>query len=121
MTAKTPAKEHTIDAAGQSLGRVASRVAKTLMGKASADYTPHIRSEVKVAVTNAGKLHMPERKRLGKKYTTYSGYPGGLKVESLGALVARKGAKEALRRAIERMLPRNTLRVERMKRLTISE
>src|SRR3989338_668904 len=71
-------------------------------------------------IVNAGKLSMPEKKRLGKKYTTYSGYPGGLKTERLGALNARKGHGEPLRRAIERMLPRNTLRVGRMKNLTIT-
>ncbi|OGG69582.1 hypothetical protein A3F27_00480 [Candidatus Kaiserbacteria bacterium RIFCSPHIGHO2_12_FULL_53_13] len=117
MAAKT---EFTIDAEGKSLGRVASQAAKTLMGKTSPDYVPNIRSDVKVLIVNAGKLSMPEKKRLGKKYTTYSGYPGGLKTERLGALNARKGHGEPLRRAIERMLPRNTLRVGRMKNLTIT-
>ena len=111
--------EYTIDAGGKSLGRVASLAAKTLMGKTEARYTPNIASPVKVNIVNAGKLIMTERKQLGKKYTSYSGYPGGLKTEALGKLQARKGRGEPLRRAIERMLPRNTLRVGRMKNLRI--
>jgi large subunit ribosomal protein L13 len=111
--------EYTIDAAGKSLGRVASLAAKTLMGKTEPRYTPNRASTVKVNILNAGKLVMTERKQLGKKYTSYSGYPGGLKTEALGKLRVRKGHAEPLRRAIERMMPRNTLRVGRMKNLKI--
>ncbi|MDP3965848.1 MAG: 50S ribosomal protein L13 [bacterium] len=112
--------EYTIDASGKTLGRVASLAAKTLMGKTEARYTPNIASPVKVTVVNAGKLITTDRKKLGKKYTSYSGYPGGLKTEALGKLQVRKGHAEPLRRAIERMLPRNTLRVGRMKNLKIT-
>ncbi len=115
------ATEHTINAAGEKLGRVASRAAKALMGKMSASYTPHISSPTTVTITNAAKLHLPEKKRHAKIYTTYSGHPGGLKRETLSALIARKGHGEALRRAILRMLPRNATRVVRMKRLKISD
>ena len=113
--------DYTIDAAGQKLGRIASQAAKTLMGKVSASYTPHIDSRLSVHVINVSKLFITEKKRLNKMYTTYSGHPGGLKREMLGALIARKGIGEALKRAIERMLPRNATRKARMKRLTISD
>ena len=112
--------EYTIDATGKSLGRVASLAAKTLMGKTEPSYTPHIPSQVKVTVSNVSKLVVTERKDLGKKYTTYSGYPGGLKTEALGKLRVRKGQAEPLRRAIQRMLPRNTMLVGRMKNLKIT-
>ncbi|MDO8521921.1 MAG: 50S ribosomal protein L13 [bacterium] len=111
--------EYTIDAAGKSLGRIASQAAKTLMGKTEAGYTPNIASQVQVTVINAAKLINTDKKKLGKKYTSYSGYPGGLKTEALGKLQIRKSHAEPLRRAIERMLPRNTLRVGRMKNLRI--
>lgn len=114
-------KVHSIDAAGKSLGRVASEAAKALMGKTSASYTPHIRSKVTVSITNASKIRMPEKKRGVKIYSTYSGYPGGLKRESLSNLAARKGMGEAIQRAVRRMLPRNTMLTARMKHLTISE
>lgn len=112
---------HTIDAAGRTLGRVASEAAKALMGKMRADYTPNKNSGVRVTISNAGKLYIRERKRSRTIYTTYSGYPGGLKSESLASLTARKGNGEALRRAISRMLPRNTMHTPRMKNLAITE
>ncbi len=122
MTTKTT-QEHTIDAAGKKIGRIASQAAQALMGKKSASYVPHIDSAVAVTITNATKLHITEKKRVQKKYTHYSQYPGGLKEESLGALIKRKGKghAEVLRRAVERMLPRNTMRTARMKRLTITD
>lgn len=110
-----------IDAAGKRLGRVASEAAKALMGKTSASYTPHVLSNVRVEISNASKLHMTEKKRQQKIYTTYSGYPGGLKRESLSNLNVRKGHGEALRRAVRRMLPRNTMLTARLKNLHISD
>ena len=114
-------KEHTIDAAGKALGRVAAEAAKALMGKMRADYTPNILSGVKVIIKNASKLHMRDRKLTTKIYQTYSGYPGGRRDESLRALNARKGYSAAVRLAVTRMLPRNTMRVARLKNLTIEE
>ncbi|MBI5457237.1 50S ribosomal protein L13 [Candidatus Kaiserbacteria bacterium] len=112
---------YTIDAAGRTLGRVASEAAKALMGKMRPDYTPNKNSNVKVSVTNASKLYIRERKRSRTIYTTYSGYPGGLKRESLASLTARKGNAEALRRAVARMLPRNTMHTPRLKNLAVTE
>lgn len=114
-------KTYTIDAGGQTLGRVASAAAKMLMGKTRADYTPNIDSKVKVSIVNASKIYTREKKRSQKVYKTYSGYPGGLREESMAQLIARKGNAEALRRAISRMLPRNTMKTSRLKNLTISE
>ncbi len=112
--------EYEIDATGKTLGRIASEAAKALMGKTSPDYTPHIRSDVKVTVKNAGKISMRDKKRTQKTYKTYSGYPGGQRKESYSMLsVRRKG--EPLRRAVERMLPRNTFRTARMKNLIITD
>ena len=113
-------RKHTIDAAGKTVGRVASQAAKMLMGKSSPSYTRNIQSAVEVSITNAGKLRITERKRLGKIYSTYSGHPGGMKRESLSSLLARKGPEEVLRRAITRMLPRNATRVVRLKRLQVT-
>ncbi|MDR3571351.1 MAG: 50S ribosomal protein L13 [Candidatus Pacebacteria bacterium] len=118
----TEEKTYTIDAGGQTLGRVASAAAKALMGKTRADYTPHIDSKVKVSIVNASKIYTREKKRTQKTYTTYSGYPGGLRIESMAQLVARKGGNaEAIRRAVSRMLPRNTMKTSRLKNLTITE
>jgi large subunit ribosomal protein L13 len=113
--------DYTIDARGKALGRVASEAAKALMGKMSVRYTPHLPSDVKVVITNVSNMLRTERKDGGKVYSTYSGYPGGLKRETLGAFRARKGHAEPVRRAVLRMLPNNRLRPGRMKNLTISE
>ncbi len=112
---------YTIDAAGRTLGRVASEAAKALMGKMRADYTPNKNSDIKVVISNAGKLYIRERKRSRKIYTTYSGYPGGQKRESLASLTSRKGNGEAIRRAVARMLPRNTMHTPRLKNLAVTE
>ena len=109
-----------IDAAGKTLGRVASEAAKALMGKMRADYTPNKSNNVKVTVTNASKIYTRDRKKQQKIYGNYSGFPGGLRQESLAMLNVRKPG-EAVRRAVERMLPRNTMRVARMKNLTVNQ
>jgi large subunit ribosomal protein L13 len=113
--------EYTIDAAGKTLGRVASEAAKALMGKTSADYTPNKRSDVRVTITNAKKLHMRDKKRSTKMYQTYSGYASGRKLESFAVLSQRRGAGEPIRRAVKRMLPRNTFLTARLKNLTITD
>ncbi len=111
---------YTIDAAGKTIGRVESEAAKALMGKTSASYTPNIRSDVKVVVSNASKLFIQERKSKQKVYTHYTGHPGGLKKETLSALRSRKGEGEAVRKAVSRMIPRNTMHTARMKNLTVN-
>ena len=57
----------------------------------------------------------------GKEYTRYTGYPGGLRITSLANLIQKKGVGEALWKAVDGMIPRNKLRKERMKRLTITD
>ena len=90
------------------------------MGKTRPDYTPNKNSGVKVTITNADKLYIREHKRTQKVYTTYSGFQA-VRTESLASLTARKGRGEALRRAVARMLPRNTMHTARMKSLAITE
>ena len=121
METKTPVKPLTIDATGKSLGRVASAAAKHLMGKTLSTYVTNAQSGTKVVITNASKLHITEKKRVTKIYEHYSQYPGGLKREKLSSLSARKGFSEVLKVAVQGMIPRNTLRVGRMKNLTITE
>jgi|SRR3989338_6763016 len=114
-------KHLIIDAAGKSLGRIASEAAKALMGKTTPDYTPHILSNVHVKIVNAGKISMRDKKRTAKTYQTYSGYPGGRKLEGFSNLSKRRGAGEPIRRAVRRMLPRNSFLKPRLKNLEITE
>jgi large subunit ribosomal protein L13 len=112
---------YTIDAAGQSLGRVASEAASVLLGKKSANYVQNAVLPVEVEIVNAGQLAMTEKRIKGKEYTHYTGYPGGLRITPLARLLETKGVSEALRKAVDGMIPRNKLRKERMKRLTITD
>lgn len=114
-------KNTIIDAEGKSLGRVASAAAKALMGKTRADYVPHLSSDTTVEIKNASKLKVRDTKLASQQYQNYSGYPGGQRVETLRSLSARKGYGAAIRLAVTRMLPNNTLRPGRLKRLHISE
>ena len=112
---------YTIDAAGQSLGRVASEAASVLLGKKSANYVQNAVLPVEVEIVNASQLAITEKRIKGKEYTHYTGYPGGLRITPLARLLETKGVSEALRKAVDGMIPRNKLRKERMKRLTITD
>ena len=74
---------------------------------------------VKVIIENASKLKMSEKRIAMKDYYHYTGYPGGLRTTSMQTMIEKKGVSEVLRKAIDGMIPRNKLRKERMKRLTI--
>lgn len=113
--------EHTIDAQGKKLGRIASAAATVLMGKDRADFVRNAIPEVKLKITNSSKIFVSNRKMLQKTYKNYSGYPGGLKEKSMKKVVGDKGMKEALRIAIRGMLPKNKLRDRMMKNLVITE
>jgi len=114
-------KEITIDAQRKKLGRLATEVVLLLRGKTESSFERHVLPQVKVTVTNAGAIDMTERKLRMIEHKRYSGYPGGLKIESGTQIVATKGKKELLRKAVSGMLPKNSLRTKIMKNLTITE
>lgn len=109
----------TIDAQDKTVGRVASAAAKALLGKHSVTFTKHLVAGEEVKVLNASKVRISGAKTRDKKYIRYSGYPAGQKIESYAQLTARKGEKEAIRKAVLGMLPKNKLQKPRMKLLTI--
>jgi len=108
--------EQVIDAAGRPLGRVASQCAHLILGKHKPDFSFEKDTGDSVLVKNADKLVLTGRKSEQKKYHSYSGYPGKLKTRSAGEMLALK-PKELLRRAVYGMLPNNSLRNSRIKRL----
>ncbi len=112
---------HTIDATGKSLGRVASAAAAILIGKDTRSFSRNKKVDISVHIANASKAHITAKKIREKTYTRYSGYPGGLKYESLEKVIINKGTKEVFRRAVEGMLPKNKLKKQMMKNLKISE
>jgi large subunit ribosomal protein L13 len=113
--------EYTIDAQNKKLGRLASEAAVILMGKNRTDFVRNAIPDVKVKISNAGKIFTTNKKMDQKIYKNYSGYPGGLRERSMKKVVSDKGMKEVLRIAIKGMLPKNKLRDRMMKNLIITE
>jgi large subunit ribosomal protein L13 len=120
MTTTETKKEYIIDAAGKRLGKVATEAASILQGKDSADFARHTVANVTVKIVNASKLDLTE-KRKDETYDTYSGYPGGRRVETLGHLGERRGYSEVLRRTVAGMIPKNKLQKPIMQNLEVSE
>ncbi len=113
---KLEVKWYHIDAAGKILGQVATEAAKILIGKNKAEYTPNINVGDAVVITNAEKIAVTGKKLIDKTYYKHTGFPGGLKSETLGEIMEKKPT-EALKRAIYGMLPKNKLRSLRVKNL----
>ncbi|MDO8435210.1 MAG: 50S ribosomal protein L13 [bacterium] len=109
---------HEIDAAGLAIGRLATRVVLLLRGKDKPTFVPRLDEGAIVVIKNVDKLSIRKSKLTGKMYSSHSQYPGGLKRTSLGELIEKKGHAEAVRRAVLRMLPNNTLRKSQMKRIS---
>nr|WP_314082650.1 50S ribosomal protein L13 [uncultured Leptotrichia sp.] len=109
---------YEIDAEGIILGKVAAEIAVRLMGKHKPSYTPHVDGGDFVIVTNAEKIAVTGKKLLDKKYYRHSGYPGGLKVRNLQEML-EKQPTEVIRKAVERMLPKNKLGSQMIGRLKV--
>ena len=107
-----------VDAAGQVLGRVATRIARILIGKDKANYTPYLDCGDHVIVVNADKIRLTGNKLEQKVYRHHSGYPGGLKEVPAKRLRPTR-ADWMLREAVLGMLPKNKLRALRAKKLRI--
>lgn len=110
---------HKIDATDQVLGRMATDIAMHLMGKHLPNYMPHIDSGDFVIVENVAKMKITGKKLDQKVYYRHSGYPGGLKEKPMSKLMDEDPA-QVLQAAVSRMLPKNKLRNDRLKRLKIS-
>jgi len=99
---------YVVDADGQTLGRLATRIADMLRGKGKPEYTPHVDTGDFVVVVNAEKIQVTGNKLDQKMYHRHSGYPGGLRSRSLREQLERRPT-EVLRKAVKGMLPRNRL------------
>ncbi len=99
---------HVIDATGQTLGRLASRVAGLLMGKHKPTYSPHLDMGDFVVVVNAEKIKVTGKKLTDKIYYRHTGYMGGIKETVLQDLLARRPGR-VMELAVRGMLPRNRL------------
>ena len=95
------------DAKEEVLGRAASDISSLVLGKKAATYTPGVFTGQYVIVINADKIKVTGKKLTDKKYYRHSGYPGGLKETTLSHLMEKKPT-EALRKAVNGMLPHNS-------------
>jgi large subunit ribosomal protein L13 len=118
---KQETKIVNIDATGISLGRLASQIAVILNGKTTIDFVKNKISDVKVIVTNAGKLRVTGKKMSDSVHKNYSGYPGGLKQEPLKRVVEKHGFAQLIKHAVSGMLPKNKLQDKRLMNLEITE
>ncbi|RKP06948.1 50S ribosomal protein L13 [Thamnocephalis sphaerospora] len=109
---------HIVDANERILGRMATRIATTLMGKHKPIYDPAADCGDYVVVINAKSVKVTGRKAQQKMYRHHTGYPGGLKEIPFERMIERK-PDEVIRKAVSGMLPKNRLRDVRLKRLLI--
>jgi len=111
-------KWFVVDAAGQTLGLLAVKLANVISGRARVDYTPHTDGGDYVVVLNAEKIAVSGNKELDKKYYRHSGYLGNLKTQRLEE-VRTKNPRRILHEAVSGMLPKNKLRAEQLTRLLL--
>jgi large subunit ribosomal protein L13 len=97
-----------VDAEGQTVGRMASKIAKIIRGKYKTCYTPHADCGDNVIVINAEKVAFSGTKLVDKEYVRFSGYPGGQRFTSAEEML-RKHPERLIEKAVKGMLPKNTL------------
>jgi large subunit ribosomal protein L13 len=107
-----------VDATGQTLGRLATRIADTLRGKNKPEYTPHCDTGDFVIVVNAERISVTGNKLQEKRYYRHSGYPGGLRSRTLEEMLERR-PEEVIRKAVKGMLPRNRLARAQLTKLKV--
>ncbi|HEY9326050.1 MAG TPA: 50S ribosomal protein L13 [Candidatus Limnocylindria bacterium] len=117
-TADIKREWRVVDADGATLGRLATRIATMLRGKHRATFSTHIDTGDPVIVLNASKIKVTGRKLQAKQYVRHSGYPGGMRTESLERLLARR-PEEVIRRAVRGMLPQNRLGEQMIRKLHV--
>jgi large subunit ribosomal protein L13 len=126
MTAKTitvreseiERRWYVVDAKDETLGRLATRIARVLEGKDKPTWSPTLDSGDFIVVVNAEKIAVTSTKKETKLYMRHSGYPHGLKSESLGHLLERR-PEEVIRRAVKGMLPHNRLGAQQITKLKV--
>jgi len=109
---------YVVDAAGKTLGRLATQIADVLRGKHKPEYTPHVDVGDFVIVVNAERVAVTGRKREQKIYYRHSGYPGGLRQRTLAEQLERQ-PEEVIRLAVKGMLPRNRLARQQLRKLKV--
>jgi large subunit ribosomal protein L13 len=111
---------YIIDAEGEIVGRLATKIAHVLRGKHKPDFTPHVDTGDYVIVINAEKIRFTGNKMRDKKYVSYTGYPGGLKTKTPREVLEKKPIF-VLENAVKGMLPKNRLGRQMFNKLFVYE
>ncbi|EFI35070.1 ribosomal protein L13 [Desulfonatronospira thiodismutans ASO3-1] len=109
---------YVVDAQDKILGRLATRIATKLRGKDKPEFAPHMDMGDFVVVVNAQQIKVTGDKLEQKKYYYHTGYPGGIKENSLDRMLQKK-PEEVIRKAVGRMLPKNKLGRKLLKKLKV--
>jgi large subunit ribosomal protein L13 len=109
---------YVVDADGETLGRLATRIADTLRGKLKPQYTPHVDTGDFVVVVNCERIRVTGRKMEQKKYYRHSGFPGGIKERTLAEQL-RRHPDDVIRHAVRGMMPKNRIGRAQLKKLKI--
>lgn len=118
MSAQNGRRWVVVDASGQTLGRLATRITHVLRGKDLPTFTPNIDDGAGVIVINAAQVRVTGRKREQKFYARHSGYPGGIRMTRLDEMLDHRPDR-VIRLAVKGMLPKNTLGRRALKRLRV--
>lgn len=115
---EVPGDWYVVDAAGRTLGRLASEIASRLRGKHKPEYTPHVDTGDHIVVINAEKVRVTGRKAQQKRYYRHSGHPGNLKETVLEERLA-KHPERVIEAAVKGMLPKNPLGRDMYRKLRV--
>lgn len=121
LSAKPAEVQHdwyVVDASGQTLGRLATEIARRLRGKHKTTFTPHVDTGDYIIVINAEKVQVTGNKSQDKKYYRHTGYPGGLKETNFTKLIDYKPT-EVIERAVKGMLPKGPLGYAMIKKMKV--
>jgi len=110
---------YVVDAAGKTLGRLATEIASRLRGKHKPEYTPHVDTGDYIVVVNAEKVKVTGTKGRTKLYHQHSQYPGGLRTRSFDEVVGGSTPEEAIKLAVKGMVPRTPLGRDMMRKLKV--
>jgi len=120
VSAQSDRRWVVVDASGQTLGRLATRIAHMLRGKDQPTFTPNVDNGAGVIVINAAHIRVTGRKLEQKFYARHSGYPGGIRMTRLDEMLANRPDR-VIRLAVKGMLPKNSLGRRALKRLRVYE
>ena len=109
---------YVVDAAGQTLGRLATEIASRLRGKHKPEYTPHVDAGDYIVVINAEQVRVTGNKTSDKIYYSHTGFPGGIKEISFEKLID-KAPERVIEAAVKGMLPRNPLGRDMYRKLKV--